>query len=69
MILARVGDKEQNKTANMGEIVFFRGGGVSEIQCVIFQQNNVNPYEIYNNYIELSIVFHTMITFFENRKI
>ena len=62
IILARVGDKNQNKTVNMAEIVFFRG--VSEIQCVIFQQNNVNPYGIYNNYIELSIDFHNMITFF-----
>ena len=67
MILARVGDKKQNKTVNMAEIVFFRG--VREIQCVIFQQNDVNPYEIYNNYIELSIVFHTMIIFLGNRKI
>ena len=62
MILARVGDKKQNKTVNMAEIVFFRG--VSEIQCVIFQQNNVNTYGIYNNYIELSIDFHNMINFF-----
>ena len=45
----------------MAEIVFFRG--VSEIQCVVFQQNSVNPCEIYNNYIELSMVFHTMIVF------
>ena len=62
MILARVGDKKQNKTVNVAEIVFFRG--VSEIQCAIFQQNNVNPYGIYNNYIELSIDFHNMIGFF-----
>ena len=67
MILARVGDKEQGKTVNMAEIAFFRG--VSEIQCAIFQQNNVNPYGIYNNYIELSIYFHTMIIFLGNRKI
>ena len=66
MILARVGVKKQNKKVNIAEIVFFRG--VSEIQCVIFQQNNVNPYGIYNNYIELSIVFH-MIIFLGNRKI
>ena len=46
MILARVGDKEQNKTVNMAEIAFFRG--VSEIQCVIFQQSNVNPSGTYN---------------------
>ena len=65
MILARVGNKEQSKTVNMAEIAFFRG--VSEIQCVIFQQNNVNPYGIYNNYIELSIDFH-MIIFLGNRK-
>ena len=62
MILARVGDKKQNKTVNVAEIVFLRG--VSEIQCAIFQQNNVNPYGIYNNYIELSIDFHNMIGFF-----
>ena len=67
MILARVGDKKQDKTVNMAEIVYFRG--VSEIQCVIFQQNNVNPYGIYNNYIELSIDFHNMIIFLGNRKI
>ena len=63
MILLGVGDKKQNKTVNVAEIVFFRGG-VSEIQCVIFQQNNINPYGIYNNYIELSIDFHNMISFF-----
>ena len=67
MILARVGVKKQNKKVNIAEIVFFRG--VSEIQCVIFQQNNVNPYGIYNNYIELSIDFHNMIIFLGNRKI
>ena len=67
MILTRVGDKEQNKTVNMAEIAFFRG--VSEIQCVKFQQNNVNPYGIYNNYIELSIDFHNMIIFLGKRKI
>ena len=37
----------------MDEILFFQG--ISEIQCVIFQQNNVNPHRIYNDYIELSI--------------
>ena len=66
MILATVGDKEQNKTVNMAEIAFFRG--VSEMQCVIFQQNNVNPYGIYNNYIELNIDFHNII-FLGNKKI
>ena len=65
MILARVGDKQQNKTVNMAEIAFFRG--VSEIH--IFQQNNVNPYGIYKNYIELSIDFNNMMIFLGNRKI
>ena len=51
----------------MAEVVFFRG--VSEIQCVIFQQNNVNPYGIYNNYIELIIDFRNMTIFLGNRKI
>ena len=37
----------------------FRG----EIKCVILKENNDNPYEINNNYIELSIVFHHMIIF------
>ena len=67
MILARIGDKEQNKTVNMAEIAFFRG--VSEIQCFKFQQNNVNPYGIYKNYIKLSIDFDNMIIFLGNRKI
>ena len=67
MILARVGDKEQSKMVSMAEIAFF--WGVNEIQCVIFQQNNVNPYGIYNNYIELSIDFHNMVIFLGNRKI
>ena len=62
MILARVGAEKQNETVNMAEIVFFRG--VSEIQCVIFQQNNVNLYGMYNNYIKLAIDFHNMIIFF-----
>ena len=62
MILARVRDKEQSKMVNMAEIASFMG--VSEIQCIIFQQNNVNLYGIYNNYIELSIDLHNMIIFF-----
>ena len=46
----------------MAEIVF--SWGVSEIKCVILKENNDNPYEIHNNYIELSIVFHPTIIFF-----
>jgi hypothetical protein len=29
----------------------------------------INPYEIHNNYIKLSIVFHPMIIFLGNKKI
>jgi hypothetical protein len=46
----------------MPEIVF--SWGVSEIECIILKENNDNSYEIHNNYIELSIVFHPMIIFF-----
>ena len=62
MIFARLGDKKQTRLQNMAEIVFSRG--VSEIKCIIFKENNDNPYENYNNYIKLSIVFHPMINFF-----
>ena len=66
MILERVGDKKakQDGKYDWNRVI----PGANEIQCVI-QQNNVNPYEIYNNYIELSIVFHIMIIFLGNRKI
>ena len=37
----------------MVEIVFLQGGGGG-----MFQQQNVNPYEIYNNCIQLNIFFH-----------
>jgi hypothetical protein len=55
MIFARVADF-------MAEIVF--SWGVSEIKCIILKENNDDPYEIHNIYIELSIVFHPMIIFF-----
>ena len=61
MIFARLGDKKQTRRQNMAEIVFSLG--VSEIKCIILKENNDNPYEIQNNYIELSIVFHSMIIF------
>ena len=44
--------------------LFWEGKSYSEIQCIIIQQNNVTTYEIYNNYVELSIVFHTIINYF-----
>jgi uncharacterized protein (DUF486 family) len=62
MIFARLGDKKQTRRQNMAEIVF--SWGVSEIKYIILKENNDNPYEIHNNYIELSIVFHPMINFF-----
>jgi hypothetical protein len=46
----------------MAEIVF--PWGVSEIKYIIFIENNYYPYENYNNYSKLSIVFHPMIYFF-----
>ena len=62
MILAMVGDKKQTNRQNMAEIVFCRG--VSEMKGVISQQNNIIPYEIYNNYIKISIVFNPMTKIF-----
>jgi hypothetical protein len=62
MIFARLGDIKQTIRQNMAEIVF--SWGVSEIKFSIFKENNDNPYEIHNNYNELSIVFHPMIFFF-----
>ena len=58
------GDKKANKTENMAGIVFLRG--VSEIQCLIHHQNNVNPFEICKNWIQLNIVFHVIILFVGN---
>ena len=44
-------------------------GGVSEIQCLVYQQNNVNPFEICKNWIQLNMVIHVIIIFVENMKI
>ena len=46
----------------MAEIVFL--GGVSEIQCLVYQQNNANPFEICKNWIQVNMVFHVIILFF-----
>jgi UDP-N-acetylmuramyl tripeptide synthase len=62
MIFARFGDKKQTRRQNMAEIVF--SWEVSEVKCIIFKDNNNKPYEIHNNYVKLSIVFHPMIIFF-----
>ena len=55
MISARLGDKKQTRRQSMAEMVF--SWGVSELKCIIFTDNNDYPYENYNNYIKLSIVF------------
>ena len=46
----------------MAEIVFLRG--VSEIQCLVYQQNNANPFETCKNWIQVNMVFHVIILFF-----
>jgi hypothetical protein len=51
----------------MAEIVF--SWGVSEIKCIMFEQNNDNPYEIHNIYIKLNIVFHVIKIFLGDKKI
>ena len=38
--------------------------GLSEIQCLIYHQNNVNPFEICKNWILLNMVFRVIIIFF-----
>ena len=48
--ICQIGDKKQTRRQNMAEIVF--SWGVSEIKCIIFNENNDNPYEIHNNYIK-----------------
>ena len=61
MRLRLLGDKKENKMENMADIVFLQG--VSEIQCLVYHQNNVDPFEICNNWIQLNIVFHVIIIF------
>ena len=72
-LLRLLGDEKPNDTGNMAEIVFFlgfilfvflEGEGVSKIQCLIFQLNNVNPCEI-----QLNIVFQTITIYMGNMKI
>ena len=47
MRLRLLSDKKANKMGNMPEIVFLQG--VSEIQCLVYHQNYVDPFEIGNN--------------------
>ena len=60
MTLRVLGDEKENKTENMAEIMVFLcgGGGGSK-----YHQNNVNPFEICNNWIQLNMVFYVMIIF------
>ena len=60
--LARLRDEKHGRRQTMAKIVIWRG--VSEIKYCLFQPNNVKIYEIYHNYINLRIVFHTMLIFF-----
>ena len=62
MRLLLLGNKIANKTENMAEIVFLRG--VSEIQCLVHQQNNVNPFKICKNLIQFNMIFDVIIIFF-----
>ena len=64
--LLRLGRKTQTRRQNMAEIVFRRG--LNEIQCIIFKQNNVIPYEIYNVCIEISVVLHSRIIFLKEKE-
>ena len=68
MILRLFGDKKANKTKNMAQHVFLRGEGVSETQCLIYQQNNVNPFEICCNWIQLNTVFVCYNNFYRKYK-
>ena len=63
-------EKTQTRRQNMAEIMFRRGGGggVSEIQGIIFKQNNVNSYEICNFCIEIGIFLHSRIIFFREKE-
>jgi hypothetical protein len=55
LLFARHGDKKQTRRENMAEIDI--SWWVSEIKCIIFIENNDNPYQNYNNYIKLTIAF------------
>ena len=66
-LFVRHGDIKQTRRQNMAEIVF--SWGVSEIKYIIFIENSDYPYENYNNYIKLSIVFHPMVIFLGNKDI
>jgi uncharacterized protein (DUF486 family) len=42
IIFATFGDKKQTRRQNIAEIVV--SWGVREIECIIFEENNENPY-------------------------
>ena len=43
--ICQIRHKKQTRRQNMAEIVWGGGGGVSEIKCIIFKENNDNPYD------------------------
>ena len=66
MLFAKHGDIKQTRLQNMAEIVFSwggGGGGGGKSHKIYYIENNDYPYENYNNYIKLSIVFHPIIIF------
>ena len=71
MILQPLGYKKANKAENMAEIVFLREGGGGGVKCnalCVYQKDNVNLFEICNNWIKLNMMFHVIIIFFANMK-
>ena len=68
MILQPLGYKKANKAENMAEIVFLRkggGGGMKYNALYVYKKNNVNPFEICNNWIKLNMMFHVIIFFLQ----
>ena len=58
--------KPQSNQRNMAEIVFWRW--VSEMKCVISQQDSVISWDVYTNYVTKSIFFIIWQKFLENGK-
>ncbi len=65
-IVARLSDWERTRRQNMAIFVGGGGGGagVSEMKCILFNQNNNNPYQISNNYIKNKHSFSSYAIFF-----
>ena len=61
-IVTRLSGGEQTRRQNMAKIAF--SWGVSEMKCILFNQNNNNPYQICNNYIKFKHSFSSYAIFF-----